>query len=359
MSSECGGKLLVSFLIAVCSGRVLFTKRENALCVLSIAALLISAAQIAVNGADCVSLVLCALSILVFIMNFHALGRLASSLIVDHYNPLFTVFSLVSLLLAAGLGGVTLYFADIAVTPRMMKEMNVSKKEVRYNGSFEAGFNECKLFERSRAQITIYSNQAAQRTSQSDTDRPVVILAADKRAGNASYEAYMAFLASEGYTVITGEFSEGRWARPPFSSLPIRRLSLLLLWLLDTREFSRQHEFYTFAIIKEYKALLDIADALYGEDARCLVSDEMSKVAAETAAANLCKGGYFPQSAASAIYPVFHLENVLIAPGLGFVQQADPLLAWYLKLPRNRTLDEPKKAAALTAKMIAENSSTK
>lgn len=373
------GKLLVSFLIAVCAGRIFFSKRESGLCYVSAVALVLSVAETVINGTDCVSLALCAVSLFTFITNIHAMSRMAGGLVIDYYNPLFVVFSLVSLCFAVFLGGLTVYFADSTVTPKMLRDLNVSVQNVRYKGSFVEGFDVCPSLEKADALIRIYENKALS----SAPDAPmvgytadggywptIVVLATDKRAGAAGYDAYMAFLAAEGYTVITGEFAEGRWAAPPFGTLPMRRLSLVLMWLFDRKQFQKQHEFYTFAIVKEYKALLDIARKRWGARAVCLVSDEMSSMAAKTAAdmaadeavtagdteadkANAEDTAAETSQGANPIL-VYHLEDVLAVPGLGFVQQADPMLAWHLGLKRDRTLAFPKQTAERTAIMLRQ-----
>lgn len=370
MSQASSGKLLVSLLLMFCSARIFFIKREkiDTLSSLSVVAVAVSAAQIVFMSADCVSLALFVVAVFSFITNIHALSRLREKLVVDHYNALFIVFSLISLLCSLFLFALIIYFADTTVTPARMRKMGITLETLRYNGNFADGFAKCKPFEKSNALIQIYSpvrsteigteiskdDDMAATVSEQHTRcnrTPVVILATDKRAGIAGYQTYMALLAAKGYTVVTGEFSEGRWLdavwMPQFGAVSFRRLVMVLSWLFDKAEFEKQHEFYTFAVIKEIQALLDIAAALYGDGARCLVSDQMSSVAVKTAS-------NWATNAGGKDISTFDLTEVLTSPGLGFVQQADPLLAWMLHLPRVRTLDDAQKAVEYTVSIMKQ-----
>lgn len=345
MAAQYYGKLLVSLLLITCSGRIFFIKRERMdnLSTLCAVALIAAVLQVLSHGLDAVSASLCIVSVFSFFTNIHALSRLAGKVFIDHYNPLFIVFSLVSLVLSLFLCFVTVYFAETAVSPSMLKQMHVEERKVRYTVK-DTLARECAIFEKSNAQVAIYERQ--------DTvqgNKAVAILATDKRAGTAGYAPYMAFLAEEGFTVITGEFDGHKWFPPPLDARMFRRLAMVASYLFDNKDFERQREFYTFAIKKEYETLLNIADKEFGQGgARYLISDDMSQVAARTL-----------KKEHDDIDGVFELADVLTAPGLGFVQQTDPLLAWHLHLKRDKTLDAPRTAAKETALALRLNKEEK
>lgn len=389
MSLASSGKLLVALLLVLCSGRVFFIRRglarrvteTNSLSVLSALSLAVSVLQIASNGADAVSLSLVVIALFSFITNVHAMSRLLGSLFIDHYGVLFFVLSAVSFACSVFLCLVIVYFASTTITPREMKKLGVVEQKVRYAGSFLEGFTEAKPFSKASADVYIFKPDFTPQGQQK-----VVILATDKRAGIEGYTSYMAFLASHGIVAMAGDFAEGKWLPYPFGARPFRRFAILLTWLDERRfqdkqseagkiddtnatfkksilnkligrrlgsayQFYRQHEFFTFAEMNEVKAMKDIAEARFGGQEVPpkigFISDEMSSVAVESAAAEAMKEGEY-----ITVYP---LEKVLKIAGLGFVQQADPLLAWYLGLPRDRTLNAQKMAADETAALLKED----
>lgn len=344
MSAASVGNLLTSLLLFFCSARIFFIgyAAVDSLSVIAPIALLTSIAQIAANGADAISVVLCIIALFAFITNLHALSRLASALVVDHYGALFICFSVVSLVSSTFLSFLIVYFFPPTIAPKDMQKMGIVKENVRYIGTFADGFEEAKLFEKADAEVHIIAP-----TFTATDERLVVIVIPDKRAGIAGYEQYMAYLAAEGCTVMTGDFAEGNWLPQPFGARPFRRLSLLLLWLFDSAQFDKQHEFFTFAEMHEAEALLDIAAKRFGECNVSIVSDGMSSLAAETVAKEASNNGKN-----IAVYP---LAVTLDKAGLGFVRSADPLLAWHLGLTPSRTLETEKQAAKDTAASLRQD----
>src|SRR5574344_576392 len=336
------GELLVVFLLIVSCGRIFFLKYEriDTLAVLAPAAFIIRILQILAWNADIISASLFVLSVLAVLTNIHALSRSAARLYVDHYSPVFIIFSVV-VLLASVLSAVVIFkFAPVNVKP---SDFGVSETKLRMSGTFESGFTPVTSFERSSADVYMYTR--ADGTGKNKT----VLVGCDKRGDAANYRPYMILLAKEGYTVLACDFyaEDGHWFTTPADWKYFRRFAMCIEFVSEKTAFMKQKEFYTFGMMREYKAMETIADKLSpGKGKYFLVSDVMG----DTAAKELRKQN--PRK----ISGMISLDSVMEykTPGFGCVEQTAPLAAWYFGCRRDTKLFIPRYLVLQTVKAMGE-----
>jgi len=324
------GKMLIVFLLVVNSGRIFFLKYErvDTLAVLAPFAVIVALLQILAWNADLFSVLLLAVSLLAFFTNIHGLARSASRLYVDHYSPVFIIFSVVILVSSLLTGILIIRYAPVNIKA---SDFGVIETKKRLTGSFATGFSEAAYTDRTNAQFYIY------KPSSKKTNDIVVIVGSDKRGDAEAYRPYMIMLAGEGYTVITCDFyaNDGRWFNSIADQYMIRRFATLISYMNSREQFLKQKDFYTFGMIREYKAMMNIADAEFGSGRKFfIVSDGMADTAADDVM-NLSGGR---------IQGVFLLDSVpeYRTPGFGFVEQTDPLVGAYFGLARDKTLFIPR-----------------
>ncbi len=329
------GELLIVFLLVVNSSRIFFLKYErvDTLAVLAPLAVIIALLQTAAWNADFISILILAVSILAFFTNLHSLARSASGLYVDHYSPVFIFFSVVVLICSLLTGVVIVKFAPVNMNA---SGSGVTETKIRLTGSFGGGFSAAGYTDRTDAQLYVY--RPADTKSAEQAGDAVVIVGSDKRGDAAAYRPYMILLAEKGYTVVTCDFSaeDGGWFNTIADWRIVRRFAMLVSYLNDKEQFVRQKDFYTFGMIREYNAMIDIADAEFDGGKFFIVSDGM----ADTAAVDVMK------QSGGRVRGVFALDSIpeYKTPGFGFVEQTDPLVASYFGLSRDKTLFIPRYA---------------
>lgn len=340
------GELLIVFLLVVNSSRIFFLKYErvDTLAVLAPLAVVVALLQTAAWNADFISILILAVSLLALFTNMHSLARSASGLYVDHYSPVFIFFSVVVLICSLLTGVVIVKFAPVSVNA---SDSGVTETKIRLTGSFARGFSDAGYTDRTDAQLYVY--KPADTKSAEQTDNTVVIVGSDKRGDAAAYRPYMILLAEKGYTVVTCDFSakDGGWFNTIADRRIVRRFAMLVAYLNDKEQFVRQKDFYTFGMIREYKAMMDIADKKFGSGRKFLiVSDGM----ADTAAVDVMK------QSGGRVQGVFALDSIseYKTPGFGFVEQTDPLVASYFGLARDNTLFIPRYAVLKSVEAFKE-----
>jgi hypothetical protein len=329
------GEMLVVFLLVINSSRIFFLKYErvDTLAVLAPLAVIVALLQIAAWNADFISILLLAVSFLAFLTNIHSLARSASKLYVDHYSPVFILFSVVILVCSLLTGVLIIKFAPVNSKP---SDYGAAEKKVRLTGSFREGFSEAGYSDRTDALLSLYSPENSV-SAAGQSDGSVVIVGCDKRGDAAAYRPYMILLAGKGYTVVTCDFyaKDGRWFNTAADWRIVRRFAMLVSYLKDKEQFARQKDFYTFSMVREYKAVMDYIDRNSGGGGKFfIVSDGMT----DTAAADVMK------QSGGRVQGIFALDSIAEykTAGFGFIEQTDPFAASYFGLRRDKTLFIPR-----------------
>jgi hypothetical protein len=323
------GEMLIVFLLVINSSRIFFLKYErvDTLAVLAPFAVLVAVLQITAWNADFISVLLLLISLLALCTNMHGLVRSAARLYVDHYSPVFILFSVVILICSLLAGGMIIKYAPVNMKA---SDSGVVETKTRLTGSFAGGFSDAGYTDRTDAQLYVYKPEKGQ------VSDVIVLVGSDKRADAAAYRPYMILLAQKGYTVVTCDFSakDGWWFNSIADWHIIRRFAMLVSYMNNKEQFLRQKDFYTFGMIREYKAMMDIAAHRFGSRKFFIVSDGM----ADDAAVDVLK-----QSDGS-VQGMFSLDSIpeYKTPGFGFVEQTDPLIGAYFGLSRDKLLFIPR-----------------
>lgn len=334
------GDLLVAFLLAASSARIFFLKYErlDTAAVLAPLALIVIVLQILAWNIDFISASLLVLALIAFLTNIRALSRLASKLYVDHYSPVFIVFSVLILIASIAIAFVAARFSPVAVNPG---RSGVSETKTRLSGSFASGFSEAACFDKSSALLYVYEPQGEKKSS------PIVIVGSDKRADAASYRPYMILLAAEGYTVMTCDFyaADGRWFNSIADLRIFRKFAMTVTYLFRRDYFSLQKDFYTFGTVREFSAMRAVAEKKFGNGVRFFIAcDGMADAAAVD----------FIRDANGSVEGALALDSVRAyrTPGFGLLEQTDPLLAAFFALSRDTDMRLPRTLVSETLRRI-------
>jgi hypothetical protein len=339
MSYSVLGEMLVAFLLIVNSSRIFFLRYEriDTLAVLSPVALFIILLQIIAWNADVISVLLLVISIISLFTNMHALVRSASRLYVDHYSPVFIIFSVIIFA-----GSLFMTFILVKYSPVSIKasDFNVIETKIRFKGSFAGGFTEAGYTDGTDAELYVYE------PANGKSAHEIVLVGCDKRGDTESYRPYMILLANEGYTVAACDFSaqDGKWFNTIADWHIIRRLAMCISYLKDKDQFERQKDFYTFGMIREYTAMENIVSAKFGSRQFFLVSDRMSGTAA----------GDVMRESGGKVKGIFALDSIAEykTPGFGCIEQTDPLLASFFGYTRDKTLFIPRYLVLKTVNVV-------
>ena len=336
------GQILIIFLLMLNSARFFFIKNEkqDTLSLLSPITLLLSILYIFSWKLDFFSISMLLLSLLSLIINIHALFRLALKLYIDHFSVTFMIGSTIILLLCTALAFFAIVYSPVKID---YAKHNAKEYSVRLSGSFDTGFHKAKQFEKSSAELLVIEPES------NAEQKKIIILVPDKRADAFHYKPYMTLLAQKGYTVLACDFfsKEANYFSNNFINSKIaRRFFMLLHSIYQKEEFLKQQKNFTYIILRECNAIASFAKKTYGENVSLFfVADEMSEEAV--------KSINFSRFSINQI-------NEYSKPGLGFIEQTDPLLAKYFKIKKDKTLFLPRYLSLLTIQKIttAQNNTT-
>ena len=340
MSNSVLGNLLVAFLLVAASSRIFFLKHErvDAVAVLVPLAFVASVLQIVAWNADAVSMLLFVLSCLAFFVNIRALSRVAAKSYADVYSPVFIVLSMLIAIASLAAAFLAVRYAPVNMMP---KTYDVVETKTRLVGNFTDGFKEAGYFALSDATLYLYEPLGEKKSD------AVVIVGSDKRGDAASYRPYMMLLAQKGYAVLTCDFYVDAWFSSLFDTRYVRRLAMLVSFFYDAERFSRQKDFYTFNMRREYAAMMALACQRFGDDVRfCIICDGM----ADNAAVDIVRQD------ASNVMSALALDSIseYRTPGFGFIEQTDPLLAAYFGHARDKTAFIPRYLVLQTIKRLEQ-----
>lgn len=386
MADSAIGELLIFFLLILNSGRIFFVKRVkiDTLVILAPVCVLLAFLQIFAWGLNFFAAVLLVLSLTALIINLRALFRFAAHLYVDHYNPLFVIFSMLIIFTSLFCGGVLIKYCPVAVKA---KNFNVSETKIRLSGSFASGFVPAGYTAKTAAYMYIYEpvplkeaekasdNAEKEQISVQNTDnstvsadaasnvqvqtesvpavastelppvekKPVILFVSDKRADTENYRPYLMLLAQKGYTVCSIDFyaADGRWFYSPADWRILRRFAMITHFFQNKADFDSQKDFYTFHALQESRAAVDIAEKWFGTDVSCfMVGDGMTADAVRDTAKQM------PDRVSGSF--VLNSIKEYKTPGFGCTEQTNPLVAHYYNCVRDKTFFIPRYLALKT-----------
>lgn len=341
MFPSIAGTLLSFFLQAAAASRIFFLKRENkdALSLAALASFLTSALNILAWNAHFASAFSFAISFVLLLINLPALHRIAKHSYTDKAHPFFIAASSVILLVSITALSFYVYFLPVVM---QTKKYNAREKFIRMHGSFERGFTRAKYFQKTDA--FFYEYEPATKSA-NDKNRIPVLFIPDKRADAQNYRPYFLLLAERGCTVIAADFfpKDEKWFHSAFDFFPIRRLAFIMSFFFNKEKFENQKDFFTFNISNEFSALEKYAKEIFGDEQKfCIACDGMANEAATA----------FARKSGEKIASVFPLDaNISYKTAhFGFLEQTEPLFAFYLGFSRDKNLFAPKALADETIK---------
>lgn len=321
------GEILVFFLLFITNARILFVKKakRDSLAYLSPVNVILSVFLIFAWGFEPLVSYAFLVSILVLLSNFHALFRYSEHLFVDHYSISMKIWSFLTMFLS--IIGIV---ASIVFAPVEFKnsDLKINEKIIQYSGSMKSGFSQKRFFQKANAKITEFSPN-----SRIKNPKNVILLLTDKRGDSESYRPYMQLLASEGFTVCSGDFftDDCRYLHNLGDSKLFRREIMTYKSISDQNKFLSEREFYTYNISQEINSMINLLDEIFeNECTYFLVTDVMTTTAAND----------FIKSNSSKISGHFALESLqndksYQTPGYGFIAQTDIIAAKILNTKRD------------------------
>jgi len=332
MTDQTISELLVLFLLAFSCARIFFhfQVRSDTLSILPLVSLIISVLNFFAWGISAVDLVVFLLAFFITIWNIRALLRLNAQLVIDHFGPLFTIVSIVNLVLVIAVGIIIFKYRPVPVNKQ--KEA-VSETCTSYTGSFTEGFTVGKKpFQNTTARIWKYMPLYNTITDSSGKTaaNTVVLFIGDKCANTALYRPFLYKLAHDGYTVYSAEFyaKDMRWLGNPKDFEIARRFSFCWKKLQKPLQYNVCKITLSENIIKEYKTF---ANLVFGDvspkEIVVLAGDELATEALPHA-----------KDACPIADDTFNIASVSgYTSAYGPVEQSEPLLAKILGKDRDTT----------------------
>ena len=342
-------ELLVLLMILVVSLRIFFTKnaRIDSTVILAPISFGFSLLIFYIWGIDPVILVLCFLSLLTFFINLRSLLRLSARLVVDYYNLRFVIPSILIALAATGLFALLVIFRPVRYRPQ---DFGVTKTKVSLTGNGTSGYQERKtLFEKSSVTGTLYEYAPKLDETTASDETPVILFVPKSTATVAHYEPYFLMLAQKGYRVLSADLYA------PFPALYgnaldkrfFRRAYSMILSVFYKEEFAKFSETDEQINLLGYKELSRLALKRYGDKARLFYAvygidldalNELTTTFAENA------------------FGFFALNRVAEYQGgdYGFLEQTDPLTAYFFGQKRDASFFIPRYVAGKTTEAIEQ-----
>lgn len=317
------GDFLIFALLLIANGRVFFIKltHQDPIVILSPLAVILSIFQIFSWGFDSFTGFALLMSIVVLLSNFHAMYRYSEHLYIDHYSPLMKFWAISTCLVCSVCLITIIIFKPVKTD---LSKLNVSVTTQRYTGSFRAGFEPAKPFESTKAVVYNYEGK---KTDDSKAN-PIVIFFSDKRADTYHYNPLLVQLASQGYSVFSGDFysKDCRWLHSFCDTKILRRFGMVISSLSSPYKFNSQKEFYTFNSSLECEAMFNFVknSKAYDENTKIvLISDFMANTAISD----------FEKNHKDIIAGTINIDTYgqYRTPGYGLITETDPFLARILK----------------------------
>ena len=341
MTSQTLSQLLVLLLAGISSVRIFFMQdtRSDPIAAVPTFALIISLLNIFAYGVGPFETANLALSLFCFVINFRALLRFKAKLLVDHYSVLFVLGSILNLIFAALLLGFVLYYKPSKAD---LKKFNVKETSYSFNGSFANGFERIdKIFKLNSALVKKYQSN----TPKSQDKEEVILFVPNECCEVSDYEPILIKLAHDGYTVYAADFfpEDLHWFNDWRDFKPFRRTLMRWAKLKDKKAYKEATMQKYQNILDSYNALAKMIDVKKGTFVFAISDD------------GLGNGGAAIHSASpEIIFGTFDMGDVggNPTPGLGPVQQTDPLFARLLGLKRERSLYMPSHIATVAEEKI-------
>ena len=358
-------QILVLIMLFLCSVRVLFIKnsRVDSFAAFAPLSLLVSVCIFFCFGFSLLNLALFALSCLVFTTNFRAVLRLSAKLLVDTYNAVFIIFSLLNLLLVIALAVIVVLLRPVKYSA---SDFNAIKEEHTLTGNLSTLQVRESFFtgERFSGTLFIYEPVITDEITRSlYSENPVLIFASGLRASVQNYEPYFMLLAQKGYTVMAADlyvpelkflskYSEGKVGQYLVESKFLRRFMALKEERSNPERFKQILSEEQKAASKKYSALTHLALEIFGDDSKVFYI--VDGVDFDSIYSVIDEFNTEPFSNAKGFFSMNRVDEYT-SSGYGFIEQTDVLLARGMGIERENKFFIPRYVANKTIKSITES----
>lgn len=347
-------EMLILLLILITTLRIFFTKkaRIDSPAVLAPVALLLSALLFFMWGADIIILPLCALAFVTFFINIRSLLRLSARLYTDHYNVRFIIPAMMIALVAVCMVAVVVVFRPVRVLPA---DFGATRTRTLLTGDGAGGYRPWDI-RSDRPDITgvLYEYAPADLPDEAEpTDaepKPVILFVPKCAASVVQYEPYFLLLAQKGFRVVSVDYdgAERRiFDNPVLDSRFFRRLYSLYLRAFDEAAFQAALAADTTYALQGYAALARFVLKHYGADTALFFALENI---------SLDDAQILIDQFAENELGMFWLNRIAEykTPNFGFIEQTDPLTAYFLGVERDSSFFIPRYVAGKTIASIAQ-----
>ena len=300
-------------------------------------------------GIDPVILLLCILSLFTFLINARSLARLSARLVVDYYNIRFVIPSILIALISLGILVILIIFHPVRYLPQ---DFGVKRSKTLLTGNLTSGYQVRKtLFEKSKITGTLYeyAQETEDDTTMQSEPKSVILFVPKCTANVTNYEPYFLLLAQKGYRIITADFYASQPARygNVLDTRFFRRSCSMFLSLFRKDDFAAINDADVKIAMMGYNALSRLALAQYGSETKLffivdgISIDLLNELTAQ-----------FPENAMGffAINRVAEYQT----SGYGFLEQTDPLAAYFFNLKRDSSFFIPRYVAGKTTESIEQ-----
>lgn len=318
-------ELVIYIIMLINVLRVFIIKRvkQDALVILAPLSLLLSIAYLFAYELSVFSIQTLVLSIIVFVLNIHALWRKKDKLFVDYYSTIMKVLCGIATILIVT--SMVFSFIDRPVSLNN-KKLNITVNTTAYEGSFRTGFKEPEIFSERSLFITEYRSNMVQ-----TNPKNVVVFIPDVRGDSTNYVPYLQLLASNGYTVCTADFftSDCDWGYQTKFLKTTRSFNLTRKSIKFPDEYKKYEKTFAYNVKLGCETLLPMLIEKYGSDCKFFF-------VADGIASSVVKE--FTNDKWAVISGTFYLDSIpeFNTSGYGCVEMTEPFVARRLGYKRDK-----------------------
>ncbi len=333
-------------LLGISCARIFFIKvaHQDPLSVIPIITFILSLLSLLAFGLSLNGILITLLAFIVSLWNANALSRFTHKLVVDHYGMMFTLASIVNIILVIVLIVFTVLYCPAKIN---MKKYGVKITPQTYSGTLANGFSDYTSPTQSKSIFIKKYTTINEKENPFEESRTIVFIP-NEFSSTDLYEPFLVKLAHDGYTVYSAEFysKDIRWFNNAWDFKPLRRFAILYCKLKKPELYSaitaQKPENFTKEILTLVKILpISKSDRIF------IVGDGESQAA--YTAASIAENGKIKGS--------FDLSSIssYTTPGFGPVESTEPILAKYLGINKDKTFYMSSHIAGILEKAIDEN----
>ena len=345
MSYEVLTEIFLLGLIALSCARIFFMQaaRLDYLAAVPLVAFLFSIFNLLAFGLSVFRILIVILALLVMLWNSNALSRLRHKLVIDHYGALFSLSSIIHLILA-----IVLIVFIILLRPGKIdtKKYGVTITTETYAGNLESGFGEYTTPSSPRT-LFVKKYTSSDRSYNPFKESRVLIFVPGELSSTDLYEPFFVKLARDGYTIYSADFytDDIKWFGNIWDFKPFRRFAMLFCKEKNKKAFEEATKNKSENFVKEVLALIKVVSPSKSD--RVFVVGDGESQASYTA---------IKMAEKNRVRECFDISSIssYSTPTYGPIESTDPFLANYLGLKRDGSFYMSSHIAGILEKSINE-----